>query len=62
MLIKLIAMKQAYLNNEEGATAIEYALMAAGISLGIIAVVFAFGDQLNTMWDNLSTELNTAAR
>jgi pilus assembly protein Flp/PilA len=62
MLIKLLAMKNAYLKNEDGATAIEYALMAAGISLGIIALVFAFGDQLNEMWTNLSTELEVEAR
>ncbi len=59
MLIKLIALKNAYLKDENGATAIEYALMAAGISLAIIAAVFAFGDQLNTLWESLSTELSS---
>lgn len=57
MLTKLLAMKNAYMKDENGATAIEYALMAAGISLVIIGVVFTFGDQLNAMWVELSTEL-----
>lgn len=57
MLTKLLAMKNAYMKDESGATAIEYALMAAGISLVIIGVVFTFGDQLNAMWTDLSGQL-----
>lgn len=57
MLTKLLAMKNAYMKDENGATAIEYALMAAGISLVIIGAVFAFGDDLNGMWEDMSTDL-----
>lgn len=57
MLTKLLAMKNAYMKDENGATAIEYALMAAGISLVIIGAVFAFGGNLNDMWGDLSTAL-----
>ena len=49
-MLKLLAMKDAYIKNEEGATAIEYGLIAAGISLAIVALVFAFGDQLNNVF------------
>lgn len=57
MLIKLLAMKNAYVKNEDGATAIEYALMAAAISLVIIGVVFAFGQEVNAMWTDLQEAL-----
>lgn len=33
---------------EEGATAIEYALIAAGISLAVIVSAFSVGDALNS--------------
>ena len=36
-----------FLNDESGATAIEYGLIAAGISLAIIAVVNGLGTNLN---------------
>jgi pilus assembly protein Flp/PilA len=58
MLIKLLAMKNAYLKDEDGATAIEYALIAAGISLVIVGAVFAFGEQLNTLWGTLAGALD----
>ena len=37
-MLKLLALKDAYIKNEDGATAIEYGLIAAGISLAIAAV------------------------
>lgn len=35
---------------ESGATAIEYVLIAAGIALAILAAVFAFGDDLEQLF------------
>lgn len=58
MIIKLLALKNAYVRNEDGATAIEYALLAAGVSLAIIGVIFAFGDQLNLMFTDLKDQLD----
>jgi pilus assembly protein Flp/PilA len=37
-----------FLTDESGATSIEYGLIAAGISLAIIAVVDGLGTRLNT--------------
>lgn len=48
----------AFLKNESGATAIEYGLIAAGISIAIIAVVNGLGTQLNTTFNSISTQLN----
>ncbi len=47
----------AFLKNENGATAIEYGLIAAGISVAIIATVNALGTQLNTTFTSISTQL-----
>ncbi len=58
-MLKLLALKNAYLNNEEGATAIEYGLIAAGISLAIVAIVFTFGDNLNVVFTTMDTQLSS---
>ena len=46
-----------FLKNESGATAIEYGLIAAGISLAIIAVVNGLGTKLSTNFTSISTSL-----
>ncbi len=43
--------------NESGATAIEYGLIAAGISLAIITVVNGLGTNLNTKFTAVKTGL-----
>ncbi len=47
----------AFLKDELGATAIEYGLIAAGISIVIIASVNAIGTSLNTTFNGVSTQL-----
>jgi pilus assembly protein Flp/PilA len=47
----------AFLRDENAATAIEYGLIAAGISIAIIAVVNGLGTQLNTTFSSISTQL-----
>jgi pilus assembly protein Flp/PilA len=47
----------SFLQNESGATAIEYGLIAAGVSVAIIAVVQGMGAKLNTVFGNISTAL-----
>jgi pilus assembly protein Flp/PilA len=46
-----------FLQNQAGATAIEYGLIAAGISIAIIAVVNGLGTQLNTSFSSISSQL-----
>jgi len=46
-----------FLKDDSAATAIEYALIAAGISLAIIAVVQGIGPKLNTTFASVSTQL-----
>jgi pilus assembly protein Flp/PilA len=51
-----------FISDESGATAIEYGLIAAGISVAIIAVVMSLGSQLNTTFSTVSSQLATAGR
>jgi len=44
-------------NDQSGATAIEYGLIAAGIAVAIIATVQALGTNLNTTFSSVSTAL-----
>jgi pilus assembly protein Flp/PilA len=46
-----------FLKNESGATAIEYGLIAAGISVAIIAVVQGLGTNLKTTFGSVQTAL-----
>ena len=46
-----------FLKNDLGATAIEYGLIAAGISVAIIAVVNGLGSQLNTTFSTVTSDL-----
>lgn len=47
-------------NDESGATAIEYGLIAALVSVAAILALSAMGDALRTLFERVSTELNTA--
>ena len=47
----------AFIKNESGATAIEYGLIAAGISVAIIAAVNTIGSSLNTNFTTISGQL-----
>lgn len=56
-MIKLIAFVKAYTTKDDGATAIEYGLIAAGIALAISAAVFAFGKDLDALFDGMGSAL-----
>jgi pilus assembly protein Flp/PilA len=53
-MVRLLAQFQ---KDQSGATAIEYGLIAAGISVAIIAVVIGVGSQLNTTFTSVSSAL-----
>ena len=47
-----------FASDESGATAIEYGLIAAGISVAIIAVVQGLGPKLKTTFTSVQNALN----
>jgi len=48
---------KSFLKNESGATAIEYGLIAAGISVAIIGVVTTLGTDLTATFTSVSAAL-----
>ena len=48
---------QRFVKDESGATAIEYGLIAAGISVAIITVVKGVGTNLNTTFTSVQSAL-----
>jgi pilus assembly protein Flp/PilA len=57
MEAELKRILKQFLSNESGATAIEYGLIAAGISLAIIAVVNGLGSNLNDKYTTINNSL-----
>jgi pilus assembly protein Flp/PilA len=51
-----------FVKDESGATAIEYGLIAAGISVAIIAVVNNLGGKLSGTFTTISTQLGGAGK
>ena len=51
-----------FVKDESGATAIEYGLIVAGISVAIIAVVNSLGSQLKTTFSTVTSQLATAGK
>ncbi len=51
---------KTFLRDENGATAIEYGLIAAGISVAIIVAVNSLGTQLQNTFNNVSNSLAKA--
>ena len=49
-----------WLASNEGATMVEYGLIAAGVALAIIGTVFSMGDSLEVMFGSMSTALSNA--
>jgi pilus assembly protein Flp/PilA len=55
----MIDLAKRFIKEESGATAIEYGLIAAGISVAILVVVNALGSQLRTTFTKVTSQLAT---
>jgi pilus assembly protein Flp/PilA len=47
------------MRDEEAPTAVEYALMVAGIAVAVILVVFTLGTQVNSIFQNANDKLQS---
>lgn len=69
MFTQMLAFKEArvqpviesFKKDISGATAIEYGLIAGGISLVIVAAVFAFGSDLKGLFETMGSKMSSAA-
>lgn len=57
MLTKLYIRTRMWLDSDEGATAVEYGLMVAGIAIVIIVAVWALGGNLETLFEDIGTAI-----
>ena len=46
-----------FLKDEEGATAVEYGIMVAAIAVAILVVVFALGDRIANMFNDVDNAI-----
>jgi pilus assembly protein Flp/PilA len=51
-----------FANDESGATAIEYGLIAAGISMAIVTAVMTLGTQLSSTFNTVSSQLASTSK
>jgi pilus assembly protein Flp/PilA len=56
----MFAKMIAFVKDEDGATAIEYGLIAALVSVAAIGALTAMGNSLGTMFNTVSSALSTA--
>jgi pilus assembly protein Flp/PilA len=56
--LQMKSLVSRFVKDESGATAIEYGLIAAGISVAIITVVTSLGGKLNATFTKVDTALN----
>ena len=57
--VSVVETCRRFCREETGATAIEYGLIAAAISVAIVAVVFTIGTDLKTSFTTIKTCLET---
>lgn len=55
----MYSLIKTFVEDERGATSIEYGLIAAGIGVALITLVGQIGDDIRTMFNGIQTQLNT---
>jgi pilus assembly protein Flp/PilA len=58
----MTTLLKRFVQDESGATAIEYGLIAAGISVAIIAAVQSLGGRIGTTFNNVASTLANAGK
>jgi pilus assembly protein Flp/PilA len=58
---EIMSLIRKLVHDENGATAIEYGLIAALIAVVIITVLKTVGTDLSSVFNNVATNLNSAA-
>jgi pilus assembly protein Flp/PilA len=53
----MLLVLKSFLKDEEAPTAVEYALMVAGIAVAIVAAVYALGTTVKNMFTSASTKI-----
>jgi pilus assembly protein Flp/PilA len=62
MLTSLYVRARNWMECDEGASAVEYGLLVAGIAVAIIVIVFTLGDEIATMFGSISDAIAGSPR
>ena len=54
----LFTKVQTFFLDEEGASAVEYGLLVAGIAVAVMAAIYGIGTTLNTTFTNVQSQLS----
>lgn len=54
----LFTKVKTFFVEEEGASAVEYGLLVAGIAVAVMAAIYGIGTALNTKFTNVQTQLS----
>jgi pilus assembly protein Flp/PilA len=55
--LHLLMLRRRMAKDQEGATAIEYALIACGVAGALVAAITTLGGSVSGMWTTISTAL-----
>ncbi len=53
----LFTKVRTFIRDEEGASAVEYGLLVAGIAVAVMGAVYGIGTALNTQYTNVQNQL-----
>jgi pilus assembly protein Flp/PilA len=55
---RIVRLLRRLRRNQSGATAIEYALIAAGVAAVLVGTIATLGTNLSTLWTTIKTALH----
>jgi pilus assembly protein Flp/PilA len=55
----LLAKAHAFIRDEDGASAVEYGLLIAGIAVAVMGAIYTIGTNLNTKFNSVATQLGS---
>lgn len=58
---KFVRASKRFLRDEEGATAVEYGVLVALITVAVIVIIYSIGQELNTAFTKVRDCLKTPA-
>jgi len=53
----LFTKVKSFIREEEGASAVEYGLLVAGIAVAVMGAIYTIGDNLNTKFNSVADQL-----
>jgi pilus assembly protein Flp/PilA len=56
---QLYTKARTFILDEEGASAVEYGLLVAGIAVAVMAAIYGIGTALNTKYNQVQTQLGS---